>query len=357
MNATHPTALELLRLCGRRIPFVLLFATLIGLFNWLPSYAPVYVVVARAWLVGACVLIAFSLLEQWPRRLPPWLARWVLQLLGVVTSVPFGALFAYWATTGGSFLFLHERLRIVGMLILMLTSLFFAPWIALGAMVRQRDTFARDQQRGFELERSELERQALDARMRLLQAQVQPHFLFNTLANVQALVDTGSPKASQVLGTLIAYLRAAVPRLDETATTIESELSLARAYLELMHMRMPDRLQFSIHAPADTRSLTCPPLALMTLVENAIRHGIDPAEEGGRIDIEIERRADQRCCVLVRDTGVGLGQAGDGLGTGLAALRERLHLSFGAGTQLNLSEVYPHGVAVELLFPAREANL
>ena len=100
----------------------------------------------------------------------------------------------------------------------------FAPWIALGAMVRQREAFARDQALAFELERSELERKALDARLRLLQAQVEPHFLFNTLANVQALVDAGSPQASSVLESLIAYLRAAVPRMHEPATTLGQEL-------------------------------------------------------------------------------------------------------------------------------------
>ncbi len=145
-----------------------------------------------------------------------------------------------------------------------------ALWIALGAMVRQRDELARNQALAFELERSELARQALDTRMHLLQAQVQPHFLFNTLANVQALVETGSPQASKVLESLIAYFRAAVPRLHDPATTLGQELQLARAYLELMHMRMPDRLQFSLQADAEALELRCPPMTLLTLVENAV---------------------------------------------------------------------------------------
>jgi Histidine kinase len=346
--------LALLRMLGRRLLFAMGFATLIGLLNSLPSQSPTSIVVGRAWLVGAFALIAFCLFEQWPRHLPSWLARWVLQILGVVVSVPMGSLFAYWLTTGGDFQFLHDRMRLTGLMILTVTSLFFAPWIALGAMVRQREAFARSQELAFELERSKLERQALDARMRLLQAQVQPHFLFNTLANVQALVDTGSPKASQVLGTLIAYLRAAVPRLNESFSTLGNELDLARSYLELMHLRMPDRLQFAIHADEEALPLRCPPLALLTLVENAVRHGIDPSEDGGRIDIHVQRW-DQRCRVLVRDTGVGLKQTGSGLGTGLSALRERLELSFGSDTQLNLTEVEPHGVCVELLFPAQRS--
>ena len=119
------------------------------------------------------------------------------------------AYLAYWLTTGG-----HPQLgavsgRLQGYIELTFAGILFAPWIAVGALVRQRDTFAREQATAFALERSELERRALDARFRLLQAQVEPHFLFNTLANVQALVEVGAPQAAKVLKSLIAYLRAA----------------------------------------------------------------------------------------------------------------------------------------------------
>jgi LytS/YehU family sensor histidine kinase len=229
------------------------------------------------------------------------------------------------------------------------------PWAALAALVRQKDALARHQALTFQLERSQLERQALDARLRLLQAQVAPHFLFNTLANVQALVDAGSPQASIVLKSLIAYLRAAVPRLNEPATTIGQELQLVRAYLELMHMRMPDRLQFTLHVDDAAQTLRCPPMTLLTLVENAVRHGIDPSEESGRIDLSVHRRSD-RCVVQVSDTGVGLRQANDGLGTGLTTLRERLKLAFGGDAQLRVIAQHPRGVVAELDFPAREAD-
>ena len=155
-----------------------------------------------------------------------------------------------------------------------------------------------------------------------------------------------------MLGTLIAYLRAAVPLLDEPFTTLGDELALARSYLELMHLRMPDRLAYSIHACDASRAMRCPPLTLLTLVENAVRHGIDPSEEGGAIAIHVQLW-ERRCRVLVSDTGVGLQQTGHGLGTGLTSLRERLQLSFGAGTAVRLTAVEPHGVCVELLFPAR----
>ena len=119
----------------------------------------------------------------------------------------------------------HEPPQMTGLIVLIVEGLLFGPWIALGAMVRQRDVFVRHQAHASTLERNELEREASEARLRLLQAQVKPHFLFNTLANVQALVDTGSPRASGVLKSLIAYLRAAVPRLQESTTTTSATSS------------------------------------------------------------------------------------------------------------------------------------
>jgi sensor histidine kinase YesM len=140
--------------------------------------------------------------------------------------------------------------------------------------------------------------------------------------------------------------------MHEPATTLGQELQLVRAYLELMQMRMPDRLQFALQIDVDAADLRCPPMPLLTLVDNAVRHGIDPSEEGGRIDIEVRLR-DGRCFVRVRDTGVGLQPTSRGLGTGLSTLRERLQLTFGNDAHLHLSEVQPHGVCAELDFPAR----
>jgi LytS/YehU family sensor histidine kinase len=232
-------------------------------------------------------------------------------------------------------------------------ALLFTPWIVIGTILRQRDALAREQAFKFELERSEFERRESDARLRLLQAQVEPHFLFNTLANVQALVDSGSPQASKVLTSLIAYLRAAVPRMNSPNTTLDDEVELVRAYLDLMQMRIPDRLQHAIHLDPGAARLHCPPMTLLTLVENAVRHGIDPSESGGRIDVDIWLR-DGRCVMRVTDTGVGLKQASRGLGTGLSTLRERLKLAFAGEARLDLTEMQPRGVCAEISFPARE---
>ncbi len=350
-----PGSLGRLLSWGRLRP-TLVISGLLGLmmsFGWTSGPASI---LGRTLTLGLVAMLTFGVLERWPKRLPRRLARWVVQVLGVALSIPIGTWWIYVLSTppgGPPFWRVPARMEGFGMLVGV--GLLVAPWVALAALVRQKEALARNQALAFELERSQLERQALDARLHLLQAQVAPHFLFNTLANVQALVDAGSPQASTVLTSLIAYLRAAVPRLNQPATTFGQELQLVRAYLELMHMRMPDRLQFALHADEAALSLRCPPMTLLTLVENAIRHGIDPSEQGGRIDIHVLRRGD-RCTVRVSDTGVGLRAGGQGLGTGLSTLRERLELAFGGDARLSVSAQHPGGVSAELDLPAREAG-
>jgi len=341
---------------GRRLLFALGLAALLGLIIS-PAYTvPKAVVIGREMLVGLVALLAFGLFEQWPARLPRWLARWALQVLGVATAIAIAVPVIYFVQYHGEAVpFWKDAKRLNGFSIMLSTGLLLAPWITVAVLFRQRDDAARHQALAFELERSRLERSALDSRLRLLQAQVEPHFLFNTLANVRELVDSGSPQATSVLDSLIAYLRAAVPRLHDPATTLGQELQLVRAYLELMHMRMPDRLQYVLLADESSADLRCPPMTLLTLVENAVRHGIDPSEEGGRIEVRVHER-DGRCHAQVIDTGVGLrrgGVADDGLGTGLSTLRERLQLVFGGDAQLRVAALQPHGVCAELEFPAQ----
>lgn len=316
--------------------------------GWRDDLTPLLV---RTFGIAGAAMLAFGALEQWPPRLPRWIARWVLQVLAVAAAVPITAwLFWTFSTEPGAPPFYLTRERLGGFAMLTITGLLFAPWFALGALVRQKDALARYQALEFDLQRSELERQAVDARLRLLQAQVAPHFLFNTLANVRVLVESGAPQAPQLLDSLIAYLRAAVPRLDGAESDLGQELALTRAYLKLMQMRIPDRLQFSIEVHESLLDQRCPPMSLLTLVENAVRHGIDPSEEGGAIDVRIGGDTRQ-VSIRVRDSGIGLKAGSRGLGTGLSSLRERLRLVFGETAQLRLSEVEPHGLLAEILLP------
>ncbi|BCT92927.1 hypothetical protein LYSHEL_19500 [Lysobacter helvus] len=314
--------------------------------NWTASY---WLLLVRLFLVGMAALCMFGLFERWPRRLPSWIARWGLQVAGVAAIIPVAAALSYAFTTPHDVHWWSVKSRMEGFSFIAFMGLLVAPWIAMSALYRHISGKARSQALAFELERSEYDRNALDARLRLLQAQVEPHFLFNTLANVRELVDAGSPQASEVLGSLIAYLRAAVPRLHEANATVAQELELVRAYLEVMHMRMPDRLRWSVDAEPGALQVPCPPTSVLTLVENAVRHGIDPAEEGGRIDVRATVQGGQ-CRIVVADTGVGVASTINA-GTGLSNLRERLQLAFGDEARLVLAPLPPHGTTAELVFP------
>ncbi len=343
---------------------VVILASIVLTALWLPIFQSSWLLPPiRVLFVGCLQLLAFGIVERWPQRLPRWVARWVLQVIAVAIVTPFAAVLIYSLTT-----FSHPEVwttdpkKMLGFGMLVAAGLFVSPWIAMSALYRHINGQAQRQALSFELERSQLARDALDSRLRLLQAQVEPHFLFNTLANVRELVDSGSSQASEVLNSLITYLRAAVPNLNNSATTLGQELALVRAYLELMHMRMPDRLQFAIHAEPAALAVQCPPMTLLTLVENAIRHGIDPSEEGGHIDVTV-RLQDGRCLAEVKDSGVGLSgglseglssqQASQGLGTGLANLRERLQLVFSGQAQLSLTALEPHGFCANINIPAQ----
>jgi signal transduction histidine kinase len=347
----HPKILSWPRL---KAPYITsLVLSLIWLPAWEASYA---VLIGRLLMISTALVVVFGVLERWPVKLPGWVSRWVLQVAGVAFAIPFVVALTYGLTTFGDaqHWWLDEG-RMSGYGAMTMLSLLIAPWIAIAALLKQIRGEAQRQALAFELERSEFERKEVDARLRLLQAQVEPHFLFNTLANVRELVDSGSPQASAVLANLIAYLRAAVPRLHEQATTMAQEIELVRAYLEVMHMRMPDRMQFTLDADDAALTLNCPPMTLLTLVENSVRHGIDPSEEGGRIEVRVRVR-DGRCRAEVIDTGMGVTQSGGGLGTGLSNLRERLQLAFGGDAQLRLLPLQPHGTIAEVEFPARESR-
>jgi sensor histidine kinase YesM len=199
-----------------------------------------------------------------------------------------------------------------------------------------------------------LERQVLEARLKLMQAQIEPHFLFNTLATVQHLVNTDAALANRVLASLIRYLRAALPDIRGADSTLAREAELVRAYLEIHAVRMGQRLTFNIDIPVEHARAALPPMMLLTLVENAIKHGIDPSPHGGHISM-VAVRDDARqeavsLIVRVADTGVGIG-ASSASGVGLANIRTRLTALFGQTASLTLAENTPQGVIAELRVP------
>ncbi|MDH0864888.1 histidine kinase [Mitsuaria sp. GD03876] len=201
-----------------------------------------------------------------------------------------------------------------------------------------------------------LQAQQLEAQFSALNAQIEPHFLFNTLANVKRLYETAPERGRDMMTSLIAYLRAALPSMRQGMSTLGQELELARSYLTILQMRMGERLRFDIEADAALFATPLPPMVLPTLVENAIKHGLSPLPEGGRIDISARREPDGAGLLLeVRDTGQGFAASG-GSGVGLANTRARLMAMFGRDAWLELEAAEPRGVVARVRVPLAGAS-
>jgi hypothetical protein len=250
-----------------------------------------------------------------------------------------------------------RRLGIGSALIVAFIPLFIMLLIAKFYIGRSRRAIEVANVKTQEAEFANVNRQIVEAKLMALQAQVEPHFLYNTLANVQALTEVDPQQANKMTGHLIQYLRAALPKMRESISTVGQEIELVRAYLNILNMRMGDRLQFGIDVPADMETLPFPPLMLPSLVENAIKHGLEPQREGGRIDVIAEKIGEGATATIrmrVKDTGRGLTgapvQAGGGVG--LTNIRERLLALFGDKAKLTLESNQPKGVVAMIEVPA-----
>jgi len=196
-----------------------------------------------------------------------------------------------------------------------------------------------------------LSRQTLEARLQLMEAQIEPHFLFNSLANVQRLYETDRESGERLLDNLKIYLRAALPQMRDTHATLGREADLSRAYLEVLLARMGDRLSFSVDVPAELRDRAFPPMMVVTLVENAVKHGIHRSPSGGAIVVRA-RANGPRLTVEVADTGVGFTRS-SGKGVGLANIRARLSALFGDHAELSLRANEPSGIVAAISLPMR----
>jgi LytS/YehU family sensor histidine kinase len=199
-------------------------------------------------------------------------------------------------------------------------------------------------------ETEQLERSVLEARMEALQAQIEPHFLFNSLASIDQLIQTDPPRASRMQQSLIRYLRSAIPQMREgSRSTLGQQVDLCAAFLEIMAMRMEGRLQPVVSVPEGLKSALFPPMMLQTLVENAIKHGLEPKPEGGRLEIGAEV-VDGQLAVRVLDTGVGFMPKGEG-GVGLANVRERLKVLYKDRAELIISVPPAGGTCATIRIP------
>ena len=214
--------------------------------------------------------------------------------------------------------------------------------------VRVAEESAEDAQNA-ERERARFVQRMQEARLRVLQAQIEPHFLFNTLANVRRLYQTAPPDAATMLENLMRYFAVALPQMRAADSTLGREAALTESYLEIQRIRMGRRLAFDIDIAEPLRDAPVPPMMLLTLVENAIKHGLAPLPEGGtvRVSAAVDGHELQ---VRVADTGRGFAQSSGG-GTGLANIRARLAGMYGAAGRLTLALNKPRGVIATIAVP------
>src|SRR5262245_10192954 len=237
-------------------------------------------------------------------------------------------------------------------------------WIIASAVIkitykRQIQAEAQAAQATETAEAESLKRQVVEARMAAMQAQVEPHFLFNTLASIDHLIETDPGRASTMQKNLIALLRASMPTLrdgDGGPRDLKRELEVIRPYLEILKVRMEDRLRTEINVPDGLLSAEFPSMMIQTLVENAIKHGLEPKPEGGSLTVRAEVQHG-KLAVTVADTGVGFGKAATaGTGVGLANVRERLQLLYGNKATLNVREHNGGGTAVTITVPYKSID-
>ena len=308
--------------------------------------------------VGAFFIVDLARLRLWPgptRRPGQWAAFLLLMLVTAAVT-------HYTGTRLGGMLFGHKAPALVDYPTIGRLSMVVLTFLCICLMVllvehRERVARIRREHQEARLRAEVVERQALQAQLRLLQAQIEPHMLFNTLANLQGLIALDPDRASLMLDQLIQYLRATLGVSRSESTTLEQEFAAMEAYLGLMGVRMGERLAYRLDLPPRLRAARLPPLLLQPLVENAIVHGLEPKIEGGDVLISAEAR-DGLLEITVRDSGLGLAAAGEGGkraqrggGVGVTTTRERLQVLYGERASVLLAPAQPEGTIVRLTLP------
>jgi len=291
------------------------------------------------WLNLTCGVFVLLLAVVLRKVTPPRIPQPVMLAIAVVVGCILGALLNTWVWSQPTV----PRLRVVLLEWGLVSTVY---WFM------ERATQRIAELREEELDRHRLDAQMLEARLQVLQAQVEPHFLFNTLAHLQQLYKIDPPRGRLMLDSFCGYVRAALPRMRSQRSTLDREVELARSYLETQLIRMGRRLRFEIAIPDDLLGAAFPPMMLLPLVENAIKHGLSPLREGGSIQIAAALKSGT-LRVMVADTGAGLSSTvrSEGSGVGLSNVRSRLATLYGASGRLTLARNDPQGFVATIEVP------
>lgn len=230
-----------------------------------------------------------------------------------------------------------------------IAALAFGTAISYYFYARSRIAEGQHQLQAETLNRAHNEQRLTETELRLLQAQIEPHFLFNTLSNVVSLIDNDPQNAKQMLENLTHYLRASLQRTRTETTTLGQEAALLKTYLAIQTIRMGERLRYKIDIPPDLHKIALPPLIIQPLVENAVKHGIEPSLKGGSVLIKA-KQDNEFLFIEVQDTGQGM-QTTSGSSVGLHNIQQRLHALYGEKGCLRITENQPHGVIAALTIP------
>jgi signal transduction histidine kinase len=335
MPVAQPTS-RLLQTLAPTLIFWLAWAVL----HWQWPYARWPALTAQMWLAYSAGWLVLPW-RWWPVGVP--LAALIGSVAGLAVLPGFGL--AQWMSPGTV---ASQALPATAFALLMHLPMRWWRWReeqALHLRVRQAEHTAA---------MAELSRQVSLSELKALQAQVEPHFLFNALASLQQLIRQKPATAERFLGELHDYLRLALPSMREPLSTVDKELALARSYLTIMATRFGGRLRFTVQAGPDCAGHSVPPMMLLTLVENAVRHGIEPLARGGEVGIDA-RREGERLVLEVRDDGAGLLGATQnntkGQGVGLVNVRDRLASLYGEAAQLRVEQRDQGGVSARILLP------
>ncbi|WP_332876654.1 sensor histidine kinase [Massilia sp. S19_KUP03_FR1] len=304
-------------------------------------------------LIGANA-IGFTCLTMWigawfnyrqlSQRMVRALGRTIL--LAIVGGL-FGFVIAMLTGDGGMEAELHKIPRIVGIIGVGSVLLLGVPMMLI-TIFRNRQYASLTAALQRDAEQDRLARALSETQLRLLRAQIEPHFLFNTLGAVQQLAEQGAPRAAELTANLIAFLRASLDEMRSDTVTLADDFKLIDAYLRVMHVRLGSRLRFTLVLPTELAQLRLPSMLLLTLVENAIKHGIEPALRGGEVTVSAEQ-VDGMLHLRVEDSGIGL-QDDVVDGTGLSNARRRLELAHPGTATLSLSAL-EDGTLAEIALP------